>query len=158
MEWTGETEVLEEILPQSHFVYHKSHTTRDWNRANEVGGRRVNRLSYGTAPTDVTAVPLRPPAPRVCKLWINHSKHWYCITRNSTHFIYLVYKHYRIIVQVTNQLKVYGYIFWGITPCSPSEVNWRFRGTYRFHRQGRNISHARNKREADNKQRHFRPH
>jgi hypothetical protein len=31
-------------------------------------------------------------------------------------------------------------IFWDITPCSPLWVNWRFRGTYHFHLQGKKLS------------------
>jgi hypothetical protein len=31
-------------------------------------------------------------------------------------------------------------VFWDITRCSPLKVNQRFRGTYRFHLQGRKIS------------------
>jgi hypothetical protein len=52
VEWelAGKTEVLEENLPQYHFVPHKSHMT--WPGANP--GRRggkpaTNCLSYGTA-------------------------------------------------------------------------------------------------------------
>jgi hypothetical protein len=39
-------------------------------------------------------------------------------------------------------------IFWDITPCSLLKVNWRFRGTYRLHLQGRKISRTRNQREC----------
>jgi hypothetical protein len=34
-------------------------------------------------------------------------------------------------------------VFWDITPCSPLEVNRRFRGTCRLHLHGRRISQAR---------------
>jgi hypothetical protein len=36
-----------------------------------------------------------------------------------------------------------GSAFWDITPCSSLKVRWRFKGTFRFHLQGR-ISEARN--------------
>jgi hypothetical protein len=35
------------------------------------------------------------------------------------------------------------YIFWDIMPCSTSNVNWRFGGTYRLHLHSRRISQAR---------------
>jgi hypothetical protein len=37
-------------------------------------------------------------------------------------------------------------IFWDMTPCSPLELNWCFRGTYRLHLRGKRISQARNQR------------
>jgi hypothetical protein len=40
------------------------------------------------------------------------------------------------------------YLFWDITPCSPSKVNQIFGGTGRPHLQSRRISQARNKHEA----------
>jgi hypothetical protein len=45
----GETEIIEENLPQSRFVYSKSHMT--WP-VTEAGLPTTNRLGYGTAPND----------------------------------------------------------------------------------------------------------
>jgi hypothetical protein len=39
------------------------------------------------------------------------------------------------------------FVLWDITPCSPTDVDRRFGGTYHLHLQGRSISQARNKRE-----------
>jgi hypothetical protein len=49
VEWelAGETEVLEENLPQDHFVYHKLHVTWPEIEPCRRGGK-PNCLSYGT--------------------------------------------------------------------------------------------------------------
>jgi hypothetical protein len=39
-------------------------------------------------------------------------------------------------------------VFWDVTPYSPLKVNWRFRGRYRLHSEGRRISQTRNQRES----------
>jgi hypothetical protein len=52
MEWrlAGETEVLREILPQRHFVHHKSHfLDLGSNLGRRSGKPATNRLSYGAA-------------------------------------------------------------------------------------------------------------
>jgi hypothetical protein len=40
-------------------------------------------------------------------------------------------------------------ILWNIMACSPVKFNGRFGGTYQFHVQGRRVSQARNKQQAE---------
>jgi hypothetical protein len=46
------------------------------------------------------------------------------------------------------QINMKSSVFWDVTPCSQSKVNWRFERKCRLLLQGRRISQARNQRES----------
>jgi hypothetical protein len=59
--------------------------------------------------------------------------------------IYLLTGHVECMREIMNSyLILKSTTFWGIMPCSPLNVNWRFGRTYRLHLQVRRISRATN--------------
>jgi hypothetical protein len=75
-EWQGETEVLGENLPQSHFVHHKSHTRpRVWTRAAIVGSQRLTAWAMARPDTKFS-----PCGRSSVQLEVDHCERPYALT------------------------------------------------------------------------------
>jgi hypothetical protein len=88
------------------------------------------------------------------KIWENrdNSQLWWVMNRPRTVYLLKTWvEHYRhsnlfTMPRTVNTLK--NSVFWDITPCSPSKINWRFGEICRLHRQSRRISQAIKQRES----------